>query len=58
MQLGRTRGCLMGGGMVDYDKTAELILRELRGGRLGKMTFETPEEFAEQVEDVEKVEEV
>ncbi|CJB01736.1 Ribosome biogenesis GTPase A [Streptococcus pneumoniae] len=48
----------MGGGMIDYDKTSELVLRELRGGKLGKMTFETPEEFGEQVEDVEKIEEV
>ena len=45
----------MGGGMIDYDKTSELVLRELRGGKLGKMTFETPEEFGEQVEDVEKI---
>ncbi|PFM48945.1 ribosome biogenesis GTPase YlqF [Bacillus cereus] len=56
--IGKNRGCLMGGGMIDYDKTSELVLRELRGGKLGKMTFETPEEFAEQTEDVEKVEEV
>ena len=52
--IGKNRGRLMGGGMIDYDKTSELVLRELRGGKLGKMTFETPEEFAEQVEDVEK----
>ena len=45
---------LNGHGMIDYDKTSELVLRELRGGKLGKMTFETPEEFGEQVEDVEK----
>ena len=46
--IGKNRGCLMGGGLVDYDKTSELVLRELRGGKLGKMTFETPEEIVEE----------
>ncbi len=45
-EIGKRRGCLMGGGLIDYDKTSELILRELRGGRLGKLTFETPEDWA------------
>ena len=31
----KNRGRLMGG-MIDYDKTSELVLRELRGGKLGK----------------------
>ena len=39
-------------------KHLNLYFCELRGGKLGKMTFETPEEFAEQTEDAEKVEEV
>ena len=26
----------MGGGMIDYDKTSDLILRELRGGKIWK----------------------
>ncbi|MFX3624636.1 MAG: ribosome biogenesis GTPase YlqF [Ectobacillus sp.] len=42
-EIGKRRGCLMGGGLVDYDKTAELVLRELRGGKLGRLTFEEPE---------------
>ena len=44
--------------MIDYDKTSELVLREPSWWQTWKMTFETPEEFGEQVEDVEKIEEV
>ncbi len=43
-EIGKSRGCLMGGGMVDYDKVAELVLREIRAGRLGRLTFEMPKE--------------
>jgi ribosome biogenesis GTPase A len=42
-EIGKRRGCLMGGGLIDYDKTAELVLRELRAGKLGRLTFEEPE---------------
>lgn len=44
-EIGKRRGCLAGGGLIDYDKTSELILRELRGGRLGKLTLETPKDW-------------
>jgi ribosome biogenesis GTPase A len=39
--IGRKRGCLVRGG-VDYTKTGELILNDLRNGRLGLLTLETP----------------
>lgn len=41
-QIGKFRGCLMSGGLIDYDKTAEVIIRDIRAGRLGRITFETP----------------
>jgi ribosome biogenesis GTPase A len=44
-EIGKRRGCLMGGGLVDYDKTSELVLRELRGGKLGTFTLETPKDW-------------
>ncbi|MBM6618465.1 ribosome biogenesis GTPase YlqF [Bacillus suaedaesalsae] len=44
-EIGKRRGCLMGGGMIDYDKTSELVLRELRAGKLGKLTFELPADW-------------
>ncbi|RFU63300.1 ribosome biogenesis GTPase YlqF [Peribacillus glennii] len=40
--IGSLRGCLMGGGMVDYDKTAELVVREIRAEKFGPLTFEMP----------------
>ena len=41
-EIGLNRGVLASRGMVDYDKTAELIIRELRNERLGRITFEVP----------------
>lgn len=43
--IGRKRGCLIRGGEVDYDKTAEVIIRDIRSERLGRLTFETPEKI-------------
>lgn len=42
--IGRRRGCLQRGGMIDYDKASETVLRELRLGKLGRITFEVPED--------------
>ncbi|WP_066175164.1 ribosome biogenesis GTPase YlqF [Bacillus marinisedimentorum] len=36
------RGFLMGGGIPDYDRTSEMLLRELRSGKIGRITFERP----------------
>lgn len=40
--IGRKRGCLRTGNQVDYDKTAKILLTELRNGSLGRITLETP----------------
>lgn len=42
--IGRRRGCLAGGGHVDYEKAAGVLLREMRSGKLGRLTLEMPEE--------------
>ncbi|RHW36423.1 ribosome biogenesis GTPase YlqF [Neobacillus notoginsengisoli] len=42
--IGRLRGALGGGGLVDYDKVAELVVREIRSEKFGPLTFEWPEE--------------
>ncbi|WP_096199342.1 ribosome biogenesis GTPase YlqF [Bacillus sp. FJAT-45350] len=39
-EIGKKRGCLLPGGYIDYDKAAEIILRELRSGTLGRITLE------------------
>ena len=40
--IGRRRGCIVGGGHVDYEKAAGVLLRDLRSGKLGRITFEGP----------------
>ncbi|MFC0612900.1 ribosome biogenesis GTPase YlqF [Scopulibacillus daqui] len=42
--IGKKRGCVIGGGNIDYDRTAELVIREFRTQKLGKLTLESPEE--------------
>jgi len=39
--IGRKRGCLISGGRVDLEKTSGIILRELRAGKLGRLTLES-----------------
>ena len=42
--IGKKRGCLKKGGIIDYQKASELLIREVRSGKLGRITLETPEE--------------
>ncbi len=44
-QIGKRRGCLMGGGEVDYDKVAELVIREFRSELFGPITLERPSDL-------------
>lgn len=44
--IGRLRGCIMSGGLVNYDKTAELVIREIRTEKLGTLTFDLPENLS------------
>nr|WP_067297666.1 ribosome biogenesis GTPase YlqF [Marinobacterium profundum] len=46
-QIGRKRGCLRPGGIVDRHKASEILLMELRSGKLGRITFETVAEWDE-----------
>jgi len=41
--IGRRRGCLRSGGIVDYEKTRRLILKEFRDTKLGTFTLDRPE---------------
>lgn len=42
-KIGQLRGCLESGGKINFEKTADVIIRDLRGGRLGRLTLEQPE---------------
>lgn len=41
--IGRKRGCVVSGGRVDLGKASTLILRELRAGKLGRISLERPD---------------
>ncbi|MGM9924152.1 MAG: ribosome biogenesis GTPase YlqF [Bacillus sp. (in: firmicutes)] len=45
--IGTNRRVLASRGMIDYDKTAELVIRDLRAERLGRVTFELPPKEAD-----------
>ena len=38
--IGRKRGCLMKGNIVDYDKVYTIILNDLKEGKIGEVTFD------------------
>ena len=44
--IGRSRGALIAGNKVNLQKTAELLIHDFRSGALGRVTLETPEEYA------------
>ncbi|MET0518991.1 MAG: ribosome biogenesis GTPase YlqF [Burkholderiaceae bacterium] len=44
--IGRKRGAVLGGGRVNMQKAAEVLVYEFRQAVLGRISLETPEEFA------------
>jgi ribosome biogenesis GTPase A len=45
-EIGRRRGCLRPGGVIDKQRAAEILIHEIRSGALGALSFETPEMIA------------
>lgn len=45
--IGRKRGALQSGGRVNAQKAAEAAIMDFRSAALGRITLETPEEFAQ-----------
>jgi len=41
-EIGRRRGCLRRGGVIDLHKAAEILVHECRSGQLGRISFELP----------------
>ncbi|MCF8091104.1 MAG: ribosome biogenesis GTPase YlqF [Desulfotignum sp.] len=41
-QIGAARGCLKSKGRVDYQKAAGVLIQDLRSGKIGRISFETP----------------
>ncbi len=57
--IGKKRGCIAAGGVVDMQKASEIIIQDFRDGRIGKLSLETPkmwEEWQEQfvIEDIKQ----
>jgi ribosome biogenesis GTPase A len=52
--IGQQRGCLRSGGKVDLEKISTIFLRELRAGKVGNFTLETPEETEKEVVEVKE----
>jgi ribosome biogenesis GTPase A len=52
--IGRRRGCLGRAGMVDIDRASKIFVTELRSGKLGPMTLESPEMMVREVIDTQK----
>ncbi len=46
-KIGIMRGCLQKGGMVDITRTYEILVNELRRGKLGRVSFEKPDDYFE-----------
>ena len=46
-EVGRKRGGLLAGGRVNLQKAAEITLNDFRSGAWGRITLETPDEFAQ-----------
>jgi ribosome biogenesis GTPase A len=40
--IGKSRGCLRSGNLIDMDRVSKILLAELRAGMIGRMSFETP----------------
>lgn len=45
MRSEKKRGCLMAGGEINYDKTTEVIIRDIRTEKFGPLSFEKPEDM-------------
>jgi ribosome biogenesis GTPase A len=45
--IGKRLGCLMAGGEIDQHRAAEAFLRELRAGKLGRISLEEPGQTTE-----------
>lgn len=44
--VGKKRGALQAGGKINPQKAAELVIHDFRSASMGRITLETPEEFA------------
>jgi ribosome biogenesis GTPase A len=46
IEIGRKRGAMLGGGKFDMQKASEALIYDFRAAVMGRITLETPKEFA------------
>lgn len=51
------RGCLRAGGIVDLHKASEIVLHELRAGKIGRISLETPAMAEAELAEIERARE-
>jgi len=51
--IGKSRGCVVSGGRIDFEKVSRLLITELRNGELGRFCLETPEMMVQELAQVE-----
>ncbi|WP_300426930.1 ribosome biogenesis GTPase YlqF [uncultured Thalassolituus sp.] len=49
------RGCLRAGGIADLHKASELVLHEMRAGKIGRISLETPDMVATELAEIERL---
>lgn len=53
-EIGRQRGCIARGGLVDLDRAGRIVLTDLRSGALGRLTLETPDMMMNELKEVDR----
>ena len=53
-KIGKARGFVVKGGEIDRGRCAKILMDEFRGGKLGKMTLELPEDIKDMTEEIKK----
>lgn len=41
-EIAQQRGCLQKGGVIDWEKAADIVLQDFRSGRIGRISLEAP----------------
>ncbi|MFD1426576.1 ribosome biogenesis GTPase YlqF [Kroppenstedtia sanguinis] len=52
-EVGKRRGCMRKGGEIDLEKAAEVVLRDYRSGRLGRISLEFPMDWGDETDERE-----
>ena len=52
--IARKRGCLMSGGRINYDRISTILLDEFRGGVIGNISLERPDDIKDKGENLDE----